>query len=86
MAQPPNGERPPLPTPPLCVIPAATLGCQAVTNVNGEPCVMIQMTNAVFHVNFPMDLDQAAKHIEDMQRAILDARNVVLPPGRIQRL
>jgi hypothetical protein len=76
----PSHETPhPLPTPPLIVVPATTMGVQPTQNYEGTPIVMMQLTNAVVHCNFPMDLDQARSHVEDVQRAILEAQSFQVP-------
>ena len=75
----------PLPTPPLIVVPATTMGVQATRNFEGTPMVMMQLTNAVVHCNFPMDLDQARRHVEDVQRAILEAGGIASPSRGLHR-
>lgn len=85
-----DGQRAPESTPahvplaPLIQVPATTLGVQGTRSFAGKPVVYMQMTNAVVHCTFPMDLDQARQHVEDVQRAILEAQAVVTPEKKIE--
>lgn len=71
-----------VPMAPLLVVPATTFGVQGCRQNDGTPAVMFQMTNAVVHANFPMDLEQARQHVDDVQRAILEAQAVVTPNAK----
>lgn len=74
---PPQPSGPPVA--PLLVIPAMAIGVQGMRNVQGTPVVMVQLTNAIATTNFPMDLDQARQHIDNMTRAILEAQAMEVP-------
>ncbi len=72
---------------PLLVVPAQHNGGEDTLTNAGRKAVMFQMTNAVVHCNFPMDLDQARQTVENIQRAILEAENLHIPnPRKLERL
>ena len=69
----------PLPTPPLMGVPATAMGVAGTRNFRGDPVVMLELSNAVVHANFPMDLAQARQHVGDVQKAILEAEGLEVP-------
>jgi hypothetical protein len=60
--------------PPLAIIPATSLGSEPGQLPSGAPCVTIQLRNAVFLIQMPLDLDQAAGFVEGLKRQMLEAR------------
>lgn len=62
---------------PLCIIPATKQETQAVMLPGRNvPGITLQLSNAVFTMAFPMDPEQTQQHIQDCQRALLEARAV----------
>jgi hypothetical protein len=59
------------------------IGVQGMRNVQGTPVVMVQLTNAIATCNFPMDLDQARQHADNVTRAILEAQSVEVPNAKL---
>ena len=81
----PGPDDHPLPTPPLMVVPATQMGVSGTRNFQGDPVVMLELSNAVVHANFPMDLAQARQHAQDVQKAILEAEGLTVPKGGLHR-
>jgi hypothetical protein len=67
---------------PFLIIPAHRLGVQGGMGPTGTRQVVIRLTNPVAQCTFPMDLEQAREHVENVQRAILEAQGTELPPAQ----
>jgi hypothetical protein len=61
---------------PLLVVPATSLGCQAIRLGDGSTGVSVTVSNAVVTASFPMDRRQARQHIDDVERALLEAETI----------
>lgn len=68
---------------PFIIIPATSLGIQGGIGPTGVRQVQLRLSNAVAQVTFPMDLEQAREHVENTQRAILEAEGAELPPAKV---
>jgi hypothetical protein len=67
------------PSMPLLVAPATALQCQAIRLGDGSPGVSVACTNAILTATFPMDRRQVRQHIDDCERALLEAE--AIPPA-----
>ena len=80
---PENGSNPQVPVVPFIIIPATSLGVQGGVGPSGVKQVQMRLSNAVAQVTFPMDLEQAREHVENVQRAILEAEGAELPGPKV---
>ena len=76
---------PTVPAPPLLMVPATAMGVQPINAPDGSPMVIVQLSNAVATANFPMTLEQAAEHVENVKAAIAQANGLELPPRGLVR-
>lgn len=67
------------PSMPLLVVPGTALQCQAIRLGDGSTGVSVTVSNAVATCSFPMDRRQARQHMDDVERALLEAEAIPGP-------
>lgn len=59
---------------------AQGIGVQATQSPGGPPLVVLQLSaDPIIVMTFPMTLDQAREHCENVGRCILEAEGIALP-------
>lgn len=81
MADTENGAHPPIQeAPPLLIVPAQAIGVTAARNNQGQPCVMVALTNPAVVCQIPLDLEQAEQMADNLRGAVAEALGLALPP------
>lgn len=59
---------------------ATAVGVQATQSPGGPPLIVLQLSaDPIIVMTFPLTLDQARQHCEDVGRCILEAEGIALP-------